>query len=319
MQIIDKDTNLQIPATAACIGFFDGVHRGHQFLIGQLIEEARQRGIASAVITFRNHPRKLIEPQYTPQLISTYDEKMELLAKTDVDYCLVLDFTPELRKLTAREFIQQVLKEKLNTQLLLVGYDHHFGSDRDKGYADYQRYGSECGMEVIKEPDYCPSGWHISSSEIRRALLHGNIAKANELLGRYYQLKGKVEGGFHLGRKIGYPTANITPSDSDKLIPQNGVYAAFAHIGSMRYPAMLNIGCRPTFSDTRQVSIEVHIIGFEGNLYDSTLSIDFIALLRHEMKMESMDALRLQLDLDKKQTLQRLKEYQSYEQLLPTK
>lgn len=303
MQIVYPSSETRLPEVAACIGFFDGVHRGHRFLIGELIAESKRRGLASAVITFRNHPRQLIDPDFCPQLISSFDEKMEMLAETGVDYCFVLDFTPALRNLTACEFIHQILRKQVNATLLLIGYDHRFGKNRTDGFEDYQRYGAACGMEVMKEPDYSPSGMHVSSSAIRRALKTGQPALAAHLLGEAYHLEGKVVAGSQIGRTIGFPTANVMPFDKTKIIPKNGVYAVFVQLGETMHPGMLNIGNRPTVDESEQISIEVNLLDFEGDLYGSTLNIHFIEYLREERKMESLDDLKQQLTADRQMVL----------------
>lgn len=303
MQIVYPSSETRLPEVAACIGFFDGVHRGHRFLIGELIAESKRRGLASAVITFRNHPRQLIDPDFCPQLISSFDEKMEMLAETGVDYCFVLDFTPALRNLTACEFIHQILRKQVNASLLLIGYDHRFGKNRTDGFEDYQRYGAACGMEVMKEPDYSPSGMHVSSSAIRRALKTGQPALAAHLLGEAYHLEGKVVAGSQIGRTIGFPTANVMPFDKTKIIPKNGVYAVFVQLGETMHPGMLNIGNRPTVDESEQISIEVNLLDFEGDLYGSTLNIHFIEYLREERKMESLDDLKQQLTTDRQMVL----------------
>lgn len=302
MQIIDSFANLQLPETAACIGFFDGVHLGHRFLIGELITEAKRRGMASAIITFRNHPRTHIKSDFTPQLIQSFDEKMEKLANTGIDYCFVLDFTPELREHSAEEFIRCILRAKMNVGLLVIGYDHRFGKNRADGFEEYCRYGAACGMEVMKEPDYSPNGLHVSSSAIRRALSEGKPELASCLLGEPYQLTGTVIKGSQIGRTIGFPTANIEPAECHQIIPRQGVYAARVKVDGIYYQAMLNIGSRPTVADAGKQSIEVHLLDFNGDLYGKQLTIHFIAYLRPERKMESLEDLKQQLKKDQSAT-----------------
>ncbi|MEG1616724.1 MAG: bifunctional riboflavin kinase/FAD synthetase [Bacteroidales bacterium] len=299
MQILTPPFSTDIPPLVASIGFFDGVHRGHRFLIGELIAEAKREGLSSAVITFRNHPRKLIDPSFSPELLSSFDEKMTLLEQTGVDYCIVLDFTPQIRDLSASRFIQEILSEQLHTKTLITGYDHRFGKNREEGFEDYCRYGKACGMQVLRETGYAPDGLHVSSSEVRRKLLSGHLSTANELLGRSYNLEGVVEEGFRIGRKIGFPTANIRPCEPDKLIPKQGVYAVYVEIDGIARPGMLNIGIRPTVHDSGNISIEAHLFGFDGDLYGKTVNIRFIEFLREERKMESLGELQRQLEKDK--------------------
>lgn len=303
MQIITSPFAHEIPCTVASIGFFDGVHLGHRFLIQELVREARLRAYSSAVITFRNHPRKLVDSSFCPELLSSFEEKMALLAECEVDYCFVLDFTPEIRDLSAREFIRDILSQQLHVRTLLIGYDHRFGKNREENFEDYVRYGKTCDMEVIKEKDYSPDGLHVSSSEIRRKLNAGNVEKANALLGRPYNIRGKVVRGKQLGRTIGFPTANVIPDDPEKLIPCRGVYAAFIEVKGRQWPAMLNIGHRPTVEETGKMSIEAHLFDFKEDLYDQEVNIIFRHYLREEQKMNSLEQLKEQLEKDKENAL----------------
>lgn len=177
---------------AACIGFFDGVHRGHQFLLQHLREEARKRGLKSAVVTFANHPRKLLQPDYDLLLIDTLEQRLKKLEAQGLDGCFLMDFTEEIRNLTAKQFIQEVLAKQYHVRLLIIGYDHRFGRDRSEGFEDYVRYGAECGIEVLQEPVFDDgSGLNYSSSEIRRALKAGNKELAAMLLG--HKIENRVE------------------------------------------------------------------------------------------------------------------------------
>lgn len=299
MKVISLPTTLPLPPVAASIGFFDGVHAGHRFLIAQLTEEASARGIASAVITFRNHPRKLLDPGFSPQLLSSYDEKIALLEQTGVDYCFVIDFTPEIQQLTAREFIHNILKKQFNTAVLIIGYDHRFGKNRSEGFEEYCIYGKECGVEVFLEQNFCPEGKHISSSAVRRALSRGDVKEAAILLGRPYNLRGVVESGCRIGRTIGFPTANIRPADPDKQIPASGVYAVRVLTEGNEFGGMLNIGVRPTVHDEGELSIEVNLFDFDGDLYGKEVNILFEAFIRDEKKMESLGQLIAQLEVDR--------------------
>lgn len=310
MQIIDPfNLTTPLPKLAACIGFFDGVHRGHRFLIGELQAEAKRRGLKSAVITFRNHPRERIATDFKPQLLQSFDAKMASLAETGIDYCIVLDFTPELRDLTAEQFIQTILHDRANVKLLLIGYDHRFGKDRSDGFEQYKEYGARCGMEVVKATDYSPEGLHISSSAVRRALLNGEPELAGKILGKPYELTGIVVQGAQIGRTIGFPTANVQPDHSNGIIPKQGVYAAFVKVDDQLYPAIVNIGNRPTVEKQGQQTIEAHLIGYQGNLYGSTVSVFFTHYLRSERKMESLLDLKQQLTTDLGQALDYLKDH----------
>ena len=291
----------------ACIGFFDGVHKGHRFLLEHLQKEARLTNTLSAVISFANHPRKLIQQDFQLHLINTLEEKIANLSSTGIDACFLLDFTEDIRNLTAREFICDFLSAKMHVTKLLIGYDHRFGRDRAEGFEDYVRYGRSCGMEVVQEPVFNDgTDRNYSSSEVRRNLISGNIAEATSILGQYYKLEGVVIHGHQLGRKLGFPTANLNPFEKDKIIPSNGVYAAKVQLeNGDSFPSMVNIGFRPTVdSEMNRLSVEAHLIGFEGDLYDQSITISFIERIRDERKMSSIEELKKQLSLDCKTSLQ---------------
>lgn len=284
----------------ATIGFFDGVHIGHCHLINMLKKVARERGVESCVITFDRHPRQVVQPEWCPEMLTTLEEKTQLLEATGIDRCEVLHFDREMANQSAHDFMQHTLKEKMGVSILVTGYDNRFGHNRSEGFEDYVRYGKEIGIEVIKGEELTDGSNNVSSSSIRRMLKEGRIEDATRCLGREYQLTGTVVGGEHIGRTIGFPTANIRPDDSSKLIPANGVYAVdvWSQAGDInRERAMLNIGTRPTFNGTA-TTIEVHIPHFAGNLYGSTLSIAFLRKIREERKFDSPEALVEQLNKD---------------------
>ncbi|MCI7579608.1 MAG: bifunctional riboflavin kinase/FAD synthetase [Prevotella sp.] len=284
----------------ATIGFFDGVHIGHCHLINMLKKVARERGVEACVITFDRHPRQVVQPEWCPEMLTTLEEKTQLLEATGIDRCEVLHFDREMANQSAHDFMLHTLKEKLGVSILVTGYDNRFGHNRSEGFEDYVRYGNEIGIEVIKGEELTDGSNNVSSSSIRRMLKEGRIEDATRCLGREYQLTGTVVGGEHIGRTIGFPTANIRPDDSSKLIPANGVYAVdvWSQAGDInRERAMLNIGTRPTFNGTA-TTIEVHIPHFAGNLYGSTLSIAFLRKIREERKFDSPEALVEQLNKD---------------------
>lgn len=306
MIIFRKFTDISAEFTA-CIGFFDGLHRGHQFLLQHLIHRAKANGTKSAVITFANHPRKVVQPDFELHLIDTLDERLAKIESAGIDVCFLLDFTEEIRQLTAEQFLKVFLSEKLHVRELLIGYDHRFGRNRAEGFDDYVRYGRECGMKIVQEPVFSSgenAEQNYSSSEVRRNLLSGNVALAAKLLGAPYALTGTVVDGQKLGRKLGFPTANIKPCNQDKIIPARGVYAVRAELcdGSL-LPAMLNIGVRPTVDNTEKLSLEVNIIDYSGNLYGQDIRIFFIDRIRDEIKMSSLDELTAQLAKDRQTAL----------------
>lgn len=271
----------------ATIGFFDGVHKGHQFLFEHLRSIADERGLAPLIVTFESHPRIVLESDYVPQLLSSLEERVSQLKK--YGEVLVLPFS-EVQTLTAAQFMTQ-LRDQYKVTTLLMGYDHRFGSDRLKHPQDYRRIGEQCGVEVITLSEYTEGEWHVSSTEIRLALESGNIAVANELLGHPYSLRGKVVHGKGVGRKLGFPTANIEPLDALKVIPKNGVYAALVNTPTRDdAPAFVNIDVNGL--------IEVHIPSFKGDLYDQILKVRFVRFLREEKHFDSLEELREQIKAD---------------------
>lgn len=287
----------------ATIGFFDGVHRGHQFMIDSLTTMAHAQGRQSLVITFDRHPRQVVHADYVPQLITTTDEKLQLLHATAADRIEVLHFDTQMAQLSAYEFMRQVLHEKYSVAMLLTGYDNRFGHNRAEGFADYVRYGEEMGMKVLQNTPIDIDGLRVSSSLIRRLIVEGNITEANNCMGHPYSITGSVAHGFQEGRRIGFPTANIVPESAEKLVPGNGVYATRVSVeGGEWMPAMLNIGTNPTFQ-RQQTTIEAHIIGFEGDIYGRKVRVEFGRKLRDEQRFESVEALQKQLETDKKEVL----------------
>jgi len=297
-------TNVVNKNYAATVGFFDGVHTGHRFLIAELKKEAAKRGLKSMVITFKVHPRKVLHAAYLPQLLTTAEEKQEQLKSTGVDEVVELDFTVEMAQLTAAEFITQILAGQLGVKLLLVGHDHRFGRNREEGFPEYAAYGRQNGMEVIQATRYSTGQFsHISSSEVRNALISGDIERANTLLTYPYAFTGYVVTGFQVGKKIGFPTANLNPVEPDKLIPGIGVYAVLIDWKGNSYKGMMNIGRRPTLDNGDAVSLEVHIINFDADIYHQQLKVTFVRKIRDEKKFNSIDELIEQLKSDKKVVL----------------
>ena len=295
---------MQLQACVATIGFFDGVHRGHQFLIRHLVETARQDGLASTVITFDEHPRKVLQSDYQPEMLSTLDSKLLLLSKTEVDNAVVLHFDRQMAALSAREFMQQVLHDHLNVKKLFIGYDHRFGHNRADTFDDYVRYGEEMGIEVIKNEAFQIDGINISSSVIRSFLKEGEIEMANRCLGYPYTIIGKVVNGYHEGRKLGFPTANLDMSHFGQLIPAPGVYAVNARMENtvVWKHGMMNIGTRPTFNG-KGITLETHIFNFDGDIYDQLLLVSFVKRIRGEQKFDGPEELALQLKEDEETVL----------------
>ncbi len=291
---------------AATIGFFDGVHLGHVHLLEELKAIAAKRGLKSMAITFPEHPRQILQSDYRPRLLSTPEDKMHLLEQTGIDYCFPLHFTTAIAALDAETFMTDFLQKKLGVSTLLVGHDHHFGHDTSLGIDDYRRIGEKIGMEVIPADAYLYEGTPVSSSRIRRELVAGNVKAANAMLGYRYTISGTVIHGLQNGRKMGFPTANLGPYCEFMQIPADGVYSALAKVDGETWPAMLNIGFRPTFEGTAR-TIEAHLLGFERDIYFHELTLEFVDFLRPERRFDSPECLAAQLEADRDKVRQTIK------------
>lgn len=271
----------------ATIGFFDGVHKGHQFLFEHLRKEADQRGLSPLIVTFDTHPRAVLQSDYMPHLLTSLSERETLLQT----YGEVVVFPFEqVQPLTAAQFMAY-LRDKYEVSVLMMGYDHRFGSDRLTHIQDYRRIGETIGMEVISLSEFVDGEWHVSSTEIRQALINGNILVANELLGRPYAILGKVVHGKGVGRTIGFPTANIEPLDPQKIVPRRGVYVARVNTPTVNDAmAFVNID--------KDGIIEAHIPSFKGDLYNAQLKLRFVRFLRDERHFASLEDLKEQIKED---------------------
>ena len=293
----------------ATIGFFDGVHKGHQFLIRQVVEEAERVGGTSVCVTFDIPPRCVVEQmkgrEFSIQLLTTQDEKVMLLKRMGIQEVMLLEFTPEMAMMSAYDFMAQVLKRQMDVGVLVIGYDHRFGHNRSEGFNDYVRYGEELGIRIVQAQAYAEDHITVSSSLIRETLLQGRVADCRQLLGYNYFIEGIVVNGYQVGRRIGYPTANIEVP-AEKLIPCDGVYAVKVELRDEAFEAggeidgMLNIGWRPTFNGSRR-TIEVHLFDFHSDIYSEQLRIHFIDFIRPEQRFDSPEALVCQLAEDEKQ------------------
>ncbi|MDO4722674.1 riboflavin biosynthesis protein RibF [Porphyromonas circumdentaria] len=298
---LPKGVVLSTPLVAT-MGVFDGVHLGHKYLIECLKEEARREGLSSAVITFDQPPIAVIRPDIPYEKLHSEDEKLIHLAETGVDYVIVLPFDRPLAALSAEEFCAQILSKELSVRRLLMGYDHNFGRPPQKGAppTDYQAIGKRYGIEILPQGPIFDEDMNLpySSSTVRKLLREGNLTTANRFLGYPYCLRGAVIGGLGLGRKLGYPTANIELEDDHKLIPPHGVYAVWVSIEGVRYGGMLYIGRRPSIAEGLEESIEVNIFDFSGNLYEQKISIELMAHTRGEMYFDKHEDLVAQIDRD---------------------
>lgn len=297
--VLDNKTSMEKPCVAT-IGFFDGVHRGHKYLISHVIDEAEADGLKSMVITFDKHPRQVLQSDYIPEMLSTLDDKLQLLSKTGVDEIVVMHFDVEMASLSAEDFMQKVLKDRLNVKKLVIGYDNRFGHNREEGFDDYVRYGRKIGIEVVHNQALEVQGMNVSSSVVRRLIRSGEVEMAEACLGYPYAITGEVVRGFQEGRKLGFPTANLDTSKSGQMIPAPGVYAVRACLktDSNLRPGMMNIGTRPTFYGDR-LTLETNIFDFDEDIYGKQLTVSFVHRIREERKFDSPEMLAEQLKKDR--------------------
>lgn len=286
--------------SVATIGFFDGVHRGHRYLIDTVIDTALRKGMQSMVITFDAHPRLVLHKEYRPRLLTTADEKRLRLEDTGIDRCVMLHFDEQMASLSAYDFMKDVLRGRLNVSVLITGYDNRFGHNRAEGFDDYVRYGRELGIDVVKADSFRLNGVQVSSSVIRSFLSAGETDMAAMCLGYRYRLAGKVVSGYREGRRLGFPTANIRPSDPLKLVPEGGVYAVRVRPGGADkwLDGMMNIGTRPTFEGT-ETTLEANIFNFSDDIYGQDIEVAFYRRLRGEHKFASAAKLTEQLRHDR--------------------
>lgn len=290
-------------------GTFDGVHLGHQKILKRVKQLAKEVDGETVLITYWPHPRLVLRPwDHSLQLLSTFPEKANLLEKYGVDHLVKIPFTPEFAQMSPEEYIKIILKERIATHKLVIGYDHRFGKDRSGSLVELQEFAPKYGYDVeeISRQDIDEIG--ISSTKTRKALESGDVSTANAFLGRPYSLTGVVGRGNQNGRKLGFPTANIKIKENYKLIPADGVYAVRVCNKFKKLDGMLNIGKRPTVGGDHK-TIEVHIFEFDEDIYDAEISLEFIERVREEQKFESLDHLKKQLEEDEKQVKEILVNY----------
>lgn len=322
MEILEGNGKQVMKPCVATIGMFDGVHKGHRFVLAHVCDYARKQGLQAMAITFDRHPREVVQTDWRPLLLTTNEERLRLLAETGIDYVKVLHFTSEMAGMSARDFMV-MMKEQLGVKVLLMGYDNRFGHDRQETFEDYVRYGEDIGMEVRQLPSLGQRSEvkgqrsEVSSSMVRRLLAEGAVREAADCLGYPYSITGKVVKGEHIGTGLGYPTANLQPNDSRKMIPAPGVYAVSVTVEGQRsevegqrtkvegqrskdiYMGMMNIGTRPTFGVHPQ-TLEVHILDYEGDLYGKEITVSFIKRLREERCFDNKEELKTQLEEDRR-------------------
>jgi len=308
MKIFRSIEGLAIPNAVLTIGTFDGVHMGHQKIITRINELAKKVDGESVILTFHPHPRLVINSEDTSlKLLNTLDEKIALLEKYKVDNLIIMPFSQAFSQMTAEDYVRDFLWKNIQPKVIVIGYDHRFGNNREGGLHTFLELKDELkfDLEEISRQDL--EDMAISSTKVRNALTEGKVRLANQLLGHAFTLKGKVVKGASLGRHLGFPTANIDVNDSNKLIPRECIYAVKTKHNDLRHKAMLYIGNRPTFNGKNQ-TIEVNIFDFSENIYDQEIEVEFVSEIREDIKFNTADAIIHQLKKDK-ESAERLLNY----------
>ncbi|WP_353777194.1 bifunctional riboflavin kinase/FAD synthetase [Winogradskyella sp. 3972H.M.0a.05] len=292
----------QTKGSVVTIGTFDGVHIGHQKILEQLLHVANQRHLEPKVLTFFPHPRMVIQPDFKIELLTTIEEKRDILSDLGINAFVIKPFTKEFANLSAEAYVKTVLVDELNAKHIIIGYDHRFGKNRSADINDLRNFGQQYGFSVDEIPAQDIKDIAVSSTKIRQALSQGELSLANSYLGYHYFINGIIIKGKGLGKTIDFPTANIYVDKTYKLIPKQGVYAVQSIIDSKRVFGMMNIGTNPTVDGSKE-SIEVHFFNFDQDIYGKTLKVEFLHRLRDEKKFESVEALKEQLGRDKANAL----------------
>lgn len=301
----DISTLPAFKAPVITIGSFDGLHRGHQAILNQVKNLAKETGGESIIITFDPHPRQVIYPKAGDlNLITTLEEKIFLMEQFEVDHLVVVPFTVEFAQISADEYIEKFLIEKFHPRYIVIGYDHRFGLNRQGDIHFLKWYSHKANYEIIELDEQIIDNITISSSKIRKALEKSDLKTASGLLNHPFILMGKVIKGNRIGTSIGYPTANIAYQNKIKLIPPDGIYAVYVQHESIVYKGVLYIGVKPTVTSENKRVIEVHIIDFEKDIYEDDVIIQFIDFIREDMKFDNVDAMRSQITLDKEAALE---------------
>ncbi|MFH0894782.1 MAG: bifunctional riboflavin kinase/FAD synthetase [Bacteroidota bacterium] len=294
----------KVPVPVITVGTFDGLHMGHKKIISRLCESAKEMNGQSVLVTFHPHPRALLYPaEHNLRLLSSLNEKIHLLKQSGIDQLVIIPFTKAFAALTSDEFVKQYLVEFMGAKKLIVGYDHQFGAGRGGSYETLLELGKELDFVVEKIPPQVASEVIVSSTKVRNAIIAGEIKAANRLLGHEYPLTGTVQKGRGVGRQLGFPTANLLPDESLKLLPQDGVYAVNLLIRGLHYGGMMNIGIRPTFGKSQRV-IEVNIFGFDRDIYGEEITVFFRDHVRQELRFGNAAELVHQLKIDREKVIQ---------------
>ena len=280
-------------------GTFDGVHSGHLVILNRIKELANQHEGETVVVSFDPHPRTVINPDVDIRLLQTIEEKIVRLEKAGIDHFVIIPFTKDFSRTSSLSFVRDILIEKLHTKLLVIGYDHQFGRNREGSIVDLEEFSDAYDFQIEQIEAQTFENINISSTKIRKALASGDFDSANQFLGYPFTLSGTVIHGFKKGKEIGFPTANIDVNNPHKLIPAQGVYAVEVLINGKEYHGMLNIGLNPTVRSDNKQSVEVHLFDFNTEIYGEKVIIYFIKRIRSEQKFESLEMLKNQLSLDK--------------------
>lgn len=294
---LNSDTKFNKPILT--LGTYDGVHLGHQEIIASLVEKAKRENKESVLFTFEPHPRKVLYPEsYSVKLIDTVDEKLAKLEKLGLDTVILFPFTKEFSRLSAMEFVRDVLVNQIGVSEMHIGHDHHFGKNREGSFQELQELGEIYHFEVFQLPAISVGDVTISSTKIRNAILEGNVEYASELMGSPFVLQGKVVKGQQIGRTIGFPTANIDLENTEKIYPKHGVYAAKAYLGDKLIFGVMNIGTRPTVANNGQMTIEIYLFDFHEEIYDHPIKVEVMQHIRDEKRFENIADLKNQIQLD---------------------
>jgi len=279
-------------------GTFDGVHFGHKIIIDRLKEIAKNQNGETVLLTFSPHPRMVLFPDdHNLQLINTLDEKIKLLEQAGIEHLIIHPFTMAFSRTTSMQFVRDIIVNELNTHKLVIGYNHHFGRNREGSFEHLKEYAPLYGFEVEEISAQLIDDVSISSTKIRNSLLSGDVSKAADYLGYNYPLKGQVIEGQQIGRTLGFPTANLKVLDGSKLIPKDGVYAVHVEVKRQTFKGMMNIGNNPSLISKKH-SLEVHIFDFDSDIYDEQIEVRFIKHIREEISFDNLDALKIQLEQD---------------------
>ena len=299
MQVVTNLDSFTKPKNAIVTqGTFDGVHVGHKQILGNIVQLAKEQNGQSIIVTFHPHPRQvLFKDENNIKLLTTLEEKIDLFTEIGLDYLIILPFDEILSKMSAANFVRDILVEKIGVKTMVVGHDHRFGKNREGSFDDLKEYAEIYSFEIIEIAAHDINQAVVSSTKIRTSLVNGDIATATSFLNRYYSITGKVVDGKKLGKTIGYPTANIEVVNNDKLIPANGIYAVKIKHFDINYDGMLSIGNNPTIENAKW-SIEVNIFDFDKTIYGDELTIYFIARMRDEFKFGDLNDLKMQLKAD---------------------